>query len=236
MRRPVRLRNSGRFVLDRRFRLAPGTRSWQRATLAGATIAVAAITLAACGGGSGANLGSAELAANSAATAGNGAVGTAGTGSGSTVTMTAGPITSISRIGTGSGFPSAPAATSTGSNATVPPAALAVTCPLAGHQNQPIPAGFEPVAVVRCVLVSIQPTEYRREIAASSLGPLLTALLARSSTTTKRCLMPLMNVPRLALAGANGQVIEPAIPRNICGGPSMAVVASLKALHWTTVN
>lgn len=272
MRRPVRLTNRGPFARDQRFRLAPVTRNWQRATLVSAVIAAAAVTVAACGGGSGANLGPAALAANSAAATGNGAAGSAGTESGSattadvatgsgttasagggaptgsyTTTIIGGPIRTASRTGFASSFPTAPAAPSTGSGnatgspATVPPAALAVSCPLSGPQSRAVPAGFKPVAVVRCVLVSTQPTEYRREVAVSNLGPLLTALLAPSSTASSftlvpQCLMPIVNVSQLALVAANGQVIEPRIPLNICGGPSMAVVASLAALDWTTVN
>jgi hypothetical protein len=292
MRRAVTLTNSGPSTRDRRLRLAPVNRNCQRAWLVIAVIGATAFALAACGGGSGANLGTAALAANSAAAKDNGAAGTAGTaggsastpgavptvaagaatGSGTTVvvggtvtpgttttfaggsvapgttaTYTGGPITAVNRIGSASGFPTAPTVPSpgsgnaTGSPAVVPPAAQAVKCPLPGPLSQAIPAGFDPVAAVRCVLTSVQPIEYRLEAAVSNLGPLLTALLAPSSTVSSftavpPCLVPMVNFSQLALVGANGQVIEPAIPVSVCGRPSEAVVASLAALTWTTVN
>lgn len=277
MRRAVTLTNSGPSTGNRRSRPAPVNQNWQRAGLVSAVIAAAAVTLSACGGGSGANLGTAALAANSAAAAGNGAAGPAGTaggsattpgsvpsvgaspatGSGTTVvvggtagnttTVTVGPITSVTRMATASGFPTAPAAPSigggnaTGSPAVVPPAAQAVSCPLPGPPSQAIPAGFEPVAAVRCVLTSFQPTEYRLEAAVSNLGPLLTALLAPSSTVgsftaVPPCLLPAVNFSHLALVDANGKVIEPSIPMSVCGWPSEAVLASLAALTWTTVK
>ena len=75
----------------------------------------------------------------------------------------------------------------------------------------------------------------------SNLGPLLKALLAPASTVgsfaaAPPCLMPTVDLFQLALVGANGQVIKPSIPVTVCGRPSQAVVASLAALTWTTVN
>jgi hypothetical protein len=94
---------------------------------------------------------------------------------------------------------------------------------------------------VQLLLTSTQPTEYRLEAAVSNLCPLLTALLSPASTVgsftaAPPCPMPTVDLFQLALVGANGQVIKPSIPVSVCGRPSQAVVASLAALTWATVN
>jgi hypothetical protein len=251
MRRAVTLPKSRPFARDGRPALPRFIWRSQRAALVSALVAAAAVTLAACGGESGVNLSTAGLAANAAAAAGNGTAGgdtaTAGGSAptvGSTTTVTGGPITSVARIGTGRGFPAAPGApwtSATESPANLPPAVRTVSCPLSGLQNQAIPAGFKPVAAVRCVPTGGQPTALRMEVATSNLGPLVAALLEPSSSASSlnavpRCLMPDVDGFPLALVGANGLVIRPSIPVSICGDPSQRVVASLFALHWTTVS
>jgi hypothetical protein len=142
----VRLANSGAFARDRRVWPVPFPMNYRRAPLVSTAIAAAAVTLAACGGGSGASLGTASLAANPAAATGNGAATTTGT---------------------------------TGGLATAPGSVPSA------HQRGP------PAAVY---------------------------------------------ISQLALIGANGLVIQPAIPVNNCHMPTEAVLANLAALDWTTVN
>jgi len=145
---------------------------------------------------------------------------------------------------------------STEAQATMPAAAQALSCPRTGAPSgdvnsfgwgQVIPAGFQPVAAVRCVPASSTPPPsgqlpyVQKEVAVSGLGPLLTALLEPSATLggsvpAPRCLAPAAGIFQLALIGADGSVIEPLIPVTVCGGPIQPVVASITALNWTTVN
>jgi hypothetical protein len=52
----------------------------------------------------------------------------------------------------------------------------------------------------------------------------------------RECLMPAVSISQIALIGANGLVIQPAIPVNNCHVPTEVVLANLAALDWTTVN
>jgi hypothetical protein len=293
----VTLMRRGRFTRDRgrdfRLGLPRATGSWPRAALVGGVVAIAAVTVAACGTGSGASLAGAGLAANTAA-ARNGAAGTTGqaagtpatagsvaqggtiptvggsvpatgaavpavTGSEPTVTYSASAITSVPKIAGSTPAPGGPPSVFGGlatpptpsagnDNSTEPPSALpqaaqALSCPLTGPVSATIPAGFQTVAVVRCVpaiRVSGQPIHLTMEIATSSLGPLLTALGEPSAMNEgppgPLCLPVFADDIQLALIGANGQVIEPLIPLTICGMPLPDVATSLAGLSWTTVS
>jgi hypothetical protein len=198
-----------------------------------------AVALAACSGGSGAARGTA--AAGGAAAAHGSAGATHGSSGDGTGTATGG--------GTG--------AAAGGTAANVPAAAKALICPLPGRAfaglnpsgppGQGIPAGFSPVAVVRCLPVGgIAPaggqwSYVRKEAAVAGLGPLLTALqepTARHGLTglVQGCPILVTVVPRLALIGRDGAVLYPQIPVTVCGIPRGPVLASLAALHWIMLS
>jgi hypothetical protein len=110
---------------------------------------------------------------------------------------------------------------------------------------EPIPAGFKPVAVVECVLVTsanhgIIRIDERRQAAVAGLGRLLAALREPSHPQPKAafpaCLTPIESWPWFVLVSASGQVIRPVIPVGICGQPTQEVLASLRALHWITLG
>jgi hypothetical protein len=130
---------------------------------------------------------------------------------------------------------------STESSAPIPGAAQALSCPLTGPLSLSIPTGFQPVAAVRCVPVSGQAGDVGKQVAVSNLGPLVTALsepsaIGKGVNPVPRCLAPVAENFQLALVGANGQVIEPAIPVTICGSPLQQVVTSLAGLDWITAS
>ena len=167
---------------------------------------------------------------------------------------------------TGSGR--APGASSTA----VPPVARRVQCPavippvrLPGSARQdvlvqprgsvqpdgpvqlagPIPAGFRPVAVVRCVTVTsvrhgVIRIDQRRQAAIAGLSALVAALREASAPRPKgplpACMVPVTSRPWFVLVSATGQVIYPLLPLSLCGEPIEPVLASLNSLHWITLG
>jgi hypothetical protein len=132
--------------------------------------------------------------------------------------------------------------------ADVPEVARALACPAPGTaapqvalrpSDQRIPAGFRPVAAVQCLaggaFISLhgEGAHVRKEAAVAGLGPLVAALREPSAAGAGAdCPGPVTTLPGLALIGRNGVVIYPRIPVTACGAPTLAVAASLAALHW----
>jgi hypothetical protein len=127
--------------------------------------------------------------------------------------------------------------------------ALGVACPSgssaaarrsAALPSQAIPAGFAPVAVVRCNPVTVFLNHNRvrmrqvRQVATADLGTLMAALRARSAPANSNVVCPvqLIAIAWFVLIGKNGQVVLPNIPVTVCGDPSPAALASLGALGW----
>jgi hypothetical protein len=106
--------------------------------------------------------------------------------------------------------------------------------------SQAIPAGFAPVAVVRCNPVTVFLNHNRvrmrqvRQVATADLGTLMAALRARSAPANSNVVCPvqLIAIAWFVLIGKNGQVVLPNIPVTVCGDPSPAALASLGALGW----
>ena len=173
----------------------------------------------------------------------------------------------------GSSHPAADAVSSTGASSTaVPAAARRVQCPdiippvrlpdsarqsisVQPHATvqpdgpvqlaEPIPAGFRPVAVVRCVTVAsvkhgVIRIDQRREAAIAGLSRLEVALREPSTPRPKgpmpACMAPVTARPWFVLVSATGQVIDPLLPLGLCGLPIGPVLASLNSLHWITLG
>jgi hypothetical protein len=217
------------------------TKSLLALPLALALALALAAALAACASASGTSAGAARPAAAS---------GGGGTASGSTGSGGAAPG---SGTATGSGGGGGAASDRAGAAANVPVAARTLICPQVGYGgavvrpplDQAIPAGFQAVAVVQCIPVSVmipvaEPDPYvRKEVAIAGLGPLLAALREPSDLridVLRRCMVPATMMPQLALVGSDGAVIYPRIPVNVCGAPIPQVAASLAALHWIVLS
>jgi hypothetical protein len=144
----------------------------------------------------------------------------------------------------------------------VPPAAKQVQCPGlrpgVGHLPAspvqpdgpiqlaaPVPPGFKPVAVVRCITVTSDThggfrLSERKEAAVTGLSRLLAALREPSAPKPKgplpACMAPANSGQWLVLVSATGQVVRPLLPVGLCGEPIEPVLASLKSLHWITLS
>jgi hypothetical protein len=110
---------------------------------------------------------------------------------------------------------------------------------------EPIPAGFRPVAVVRCVTVTsvkhgVIRIDQRREAAIAGLSRLVAALREPSTSQPKgplpACMVPVNSWPWFVLVSASGQVVYPLLPLGLCGEPMGSVLASLNSLHWITLS
>jgi hypothetical protein len=107
-----------------------------------------------------------------------------------------------------------------------------------------IPSGFKPAAAVECVR-SVVRVKGRglwladvKRVATSGLGPLMTALRMAShhSPSDIACPMIVVPLPWLELVGQDGQLIQPEIPRGLCGQPASALLAALAHVKWRTVS
>jgi hypothetical protein len=113
--------------------------------------------------------------------------------------------------------------------------------------GQSIPAGFQAIAVVRCIPTgAVGPAQggfanARKEVAVTGLGPLVAALREPSARHVHPglgvgCPVPALSGVRLMLVSASGAVIYPRIPITSCGVPIQPVTASLGALHWIELS
>jgi hypothetical protein len=110
---------------------------------------------------------------------------------------------------------------------------------------EPIPAGFRPVAVVRCVTVTsvkhgVIRIVQRRQAAIAGLSRLMAALREPPTPRWKgplpACIVPLTSRPWFVLVSATGHVIYPLLRLGLCGEPIGPVLASLNSLHWITLS
>jgi hypothetical protein len=198
--------------------------------------AAAAVALAGCTGSGAAGSGG----SNQAGAAANGAAGQAG-GTAAGADAAGAGATGAGTDGTGKSIA-----------ADVPGIARTLLCPPAVTLGRlgfgsTIPAGFQAVAVVRCIptgavgAVGAAWADARKEVAVSGLGPLLAALREPSAQHVRPgpaagCPLPALSAVRLALVGATGAVIYPRIPVTACGTPTPSVTASLSALHWIVLS
>lgn len=110
---------------------------------------------------------------------------------------------------------------------------------------EPIPAGFRPVAVVRCVTVTsvshgVFRIDQRRQAAIAGLSRLVAALREPSAQRPKAplpaCIVPLTSRPWFVLVSATGHVIYPLMTLGLCREPIGPVLAVLNSLHWITLS
>lgn len=114
----------------------------------------------------------------------------------------------------------------------------------AGLKQVALPADFHPVAAVRCTSqIRAVPgdgewTFADAQRADSGLGDLLAALRLPSATAPAgpmyACPMMAMAPRIFGLVDANGNVISPLPPHEVCGFPLPQVVKAINALPWRT--
>jgi hypothetical protein len=108
----------------------------------------------------------------------------------------------------------------------------------------PLPASFQPVAVIRCV-TGYQTIPGKGEWLVATLQRAdknLTALISALHRPPGRmrpgtiCPALAMIPPQIVLISGNGSMISPEIPVNGCGEIQQQVIAALAALPWETVS
>jgi hypothetical protein len=108
----------------------------------------------------------------------------------------------------------------------------------------PLPASFQPVAVIRCV-TGYQTIPGKGEWLVATLQRAdknLTALTSALHLAPGRsepgtiCPALILIPPQIVLISGNGSMISPKIPLNGCGEVQQQVVAALVALPWETVS
>jgi uncharacterized protein YceK len=108
----------------------------------------------------------------------------------------------------------------------------------------PLPASFQPVAVIRCV-TGYQTIPGKGEWLVATLQRAdkdLAALISALHRSPGRmrpdmiCLALAVIPPQIVLISGNGSMISPEIPLNGCGGVQQQVIAALAALPWETVS
>ncbi len=130
----------------------------------------------------------------------------------------------------------------------VSPDVVANTCPrtLSGSQRallEPVPAGFRAREVLLCANVTqhvagdgvwVFVTEKR----ATNGVDRLVSVLRRPDTKSRGVVCPAIAVaePWFALVDAHGTAIRPRVPRDECGQPQPAVLATLGSLRFRTVR
>jgi hypothetical protein len=111
-------------------------------------------------------------------------------------------------------------------------------------QDAPLPDGFDPVAVVRCVMQTREvPGEgqWTFAIAQRATGN-LDALVAglRIPSQTPQSTAPLacdaigVVIPDFALVDASGDIVRPTLPHDACELPLQSALQALNALSWKT--
>jgi hypothetical protein len=107
----------------------------------------------------------------------------------------------------------------------------------------PLPAGFHPVRVVRCVSESHMISgdgEWQyvdAQTADSALAPFLAALKLPSETPPAgnyACTAVGILIPPFALVDASGAIVHPKLPMSYCNAPLPQVLNTLRDLPWRT--
>lgn len=157
----------------------------------------------------------------------------------------AGPKTSASAAPTVTQMPVTPVApgTPSGSGGTVSRYPSCTDWP-AHMASGPLPASFQPVAVIRCVTgYQTIPGKGEWLVAAlqradKNLAALISALHRPPGRMRPGAICPALAMipPRIALISGNGSMISPEIPLNGCGMVQQQVTAALAALPWKTVS
>lgn len=128
--------------------------------------------------------------------------------------------------------------------AAVSPASLCRSQAGSAHGGQPLPAHFQPVAVLQCEtnpqavagrglwLVSVERKATR------GLGRLLAALRRPNAPVAGNvvCLTDAIMISPFALVSRRGQAVQPTVPTDACGQPQTQTLDALKALSWVTVS
>jgi hypothetical protein len=108
----------------------------------------------------------------------------------------------------------------------------------------PLPASFQPVAVIRCV-TGYQTISGKGEWlvatlqrADKNLAALISALHRPPGRMRPGTVCPALAMipPQIVLISGNGSMISPKIPLNGCGEVQQQVIAALVSLPWKTVS
>jgi hypothetical protein len=125
-----------------------------------------------------------------------------------------------------------------------PPASAVPFDPTFGNAGPggTVPAGFAPVAALRCSIVGHartpgapggRPVTVIEERTSTGLDGLLDVLrLPWATAGSPVCPASLVAAPYVVLVGADGRAIRPALPRDGCGQPRAEVLAVITALPW----